>query len=257
MTWWGTLLGGTLGYMFGGPLGALLGAILGRNFGRGLAMADRPSVFDPGRQERVQAAFFTATFSVMGHIAKADGRVTSAEISAAESIMTRMQLDPAQRKAAIRLFNEGKKDEFPLHEVLVQFRRECHGRRNLLQMFLEIQIATAMADGRIHGDEKRILFIIGEALGFDRSAIERLFGFVGAGQAPAREKHSLANAYRILGVGEDTDDAGVKKAYRRLMNQHHPDKLISKGLPEEMIKLATEKTREIKAAYELIKASRS
>src|SRR5512147_2746283 len=103
MTWWGTLLGGTLGYMFGGPLGALLGAILGRNFDRGLTSADRPSVFNTGRQERVQAAFFTATFSVMGHIAKADGRVTSAEISAAEAIMTRMQLDPSQRQAAIRL----------------------------------------------------------------------------------------------------------------------------------------------------------
>jgi DnaJ like chaperone protein len=256
MTWWGTLLGGTLGYMFGGPLGALLGAILGRNFDRGITSTDRPSIFDPGRQERVQAAFFTATFSVMGHIAKADGRVTTAEISAAETIMARMQLDPQQRKAAIRLFNEGKKDGFPLQGVLDQFRRECHGRRNLLQMFLEIQIATAMADGRIHGDEKRILFIIGEALGFDHHAIEQLFGFVGAGQAPEREKHSLANAYRILGVGKDADDAEVKKAYRRLMNQHHPDKLIAKGLPEEMIKIATEKTREIKAAYDLVKASR-
>jgi DnaJ like chaperone protein len=182
--------------------------------------------------------------------------VTTAEISAAETIMARMQLDPQQRKAAIRLFNEGKKDGFPLQGVLDQFRRECHGRRNLLQMFLEIQIATAMADGRIHGDEKRILFIIGEALGFDHHAIEQLFGFVGAGQAPEREKHSLDNAYRILGVGKDADDAKVKKAYRRLMNQHHPDKLIAKGLPEEMIKIATEKTREIKAAYDLIKASR-
>jgi DnaJ like chaperone protein len=256
MNWWGTLLGGTLGFMFGGPLGALLGAILGRNFDRGLGSADRPSVFDPGRQERVQAAFFTATFSVMGHIAKADGRVTSAEISAAETIMTRMQLDPKQRKAAIQLFNEGKKEDFPLQEVLAQFRRECHGRRNLLQMFLEIQIATAMADGRIHGAEKRILFFIGEALGLDRTTIEQLFGFVGAGEAPGREKHSLVNAYRILGVGRDADDAEIKKAYRRLMNQHHPDKLIAKGLPEEMIKLATEKTREIKDAYELIKASR-
>jgi DnaJ like chaperone protein len=256
MSWWGTLLGGTLGYMFGGPLGALLGAILGRNFDRGLGAADRDAPFGLGRQERVQAAFFTATFSVMGHIAKADGRVTHAEISAAEAIMTRMQLDPGQRKAAIRLFNEGKREDFPLREVLAQFRRECHGRRHLLQMFLEIQIATAMADGRLHGGERHVLYLIGDALGFDRGAIEQLFGFVGAGQAPEREKQSLTHAYRILGVGRDADDAAVKKAYRRLMNQHHPDKLTAKGLPEEMIKLATEKTREIKAAYELIKASR-
>jgi DnaJ like chaperone protein len=256
MTWWGTLIGGTLGFMFGGPIGALLGAILGRNFGRGISGADRPSLFDAGHRERVQAAFFTATFSVMGHIAKADGRVTPAEISAAEAIMRRMQLDPDQRNAAIRLFNEGKKDDFPLHEVLTQFRHECHGRRVLLRMFLEIEIATAMADGRIHGDEKRILFTIGEALGFNRAAIEHLFGFIGAGQAPTRERHSLANAYRILGVDRSADDAEIKKAYRRLMNQHHPDKLIAKGLPEEMIKLATEKTREIKESYELIKANR-
>jgi DnaJ like chaperone protein len=256
MTWWATLLGGTLGYMFGGPLGALLGAILGRNLDRGIGVARRPSIFDPDRHERVQAAFFTATFSVMGHIAKADGRVTPAEISAAETIMRRMQLDQAQRKAAIHLFNEGKKDDFPLHDILTQFRSECHGRRTLLQMFLEIQIATAMADGRIHGDEKRILFHIGEALGFDHAAIEHLFAFIGAGQAPEREKHSLANAYRILGLGEDAPAAEIKKSYRRLMNQHHPDKLIAKGLPEEMIKLATEKTREIRAAYDLIKANR-
>jgi DnaJ like chaperone protein len=257
MSWWGTLLGGTLGYMFGGPLGALLGAILGRNFDRGLTgTAERDAVFGPGRQERVQAAFFTATFSVMGHMAKADGRVTRAEISAAETIMTRMRLDAAQRKAAITLFNEGKREDFPLHEVLAQFRHECHGRRHLLQMFLEIQIATAMADGRIHRGERHILYQIGDALGFNRAAIEQLFGFVGAGQAPEREKHSLANAYRLLGVDPDAEDAAVKKAYRRLMNQHHPDKLIAKGLPEEMIKLATEKTREIKDAYELIKARR-
>jgi DnaJ like chaperone protein len=256
MTWWGTLLGGTLGYMFGGPLGALFGAILGRNFDRGITSARQASVFDTDRQERVQAAFFTATFSVMGHIAKADGRVTPAEISAAETIMRRMQLDPAQRKAAIHLFNEGKRDEFPLHDVLAQFRHECLGRRNLLQMFLEIQIATAMADGRIRGDEKRILFLIGADLGFNHAAIEQLFAFIGAGHAPEREKHSLANAYRILGVGEDVTDAEIKKSYRRLMNQHHPDKLIAKGLPEEMIKLATEKTREIRGAYDLIKASR-
>ena len=150
MAWWGTLLGGTLGYMFGGPLGALLGAALGRNFDRGITQTDRHAGFDPGQQERVQAAFFAATFSVMGHIAKADGRVTPDEISASESLMARMQLRPAQKKAAIQLFNEGKKSGFPLVDVLNQFLQECHRRHSLLQMFMEIQIATAMADGNIH-----------------------------------------------------------------------------------------------------------
>lgn len=257
MAWWGTLIGGTLGFMFGGPLGALLGAAFGRNFDRGIKITDEHGAFSAGQQERVQAAFFTATFSVMGHIAKADGKVTPAEISATESIMSRMQLNAQQRKAAIKLFNEGKKDDFPLHDILEQFRHECMRRRNLLQMFLEIQIATAMADGHFHASEKRILFAIGEQLGFDHAAIEHLFSFSGKGPSSGdSRKPPVSSAYQILGIDKTASDAEVKKAYRRLMSQHHPDKLIAKGLPEEMIKLATEKTQEIKAAYEQIKDSR-
>lgn len=256
MSWWGTLLGGTLGFMFGGPLGALLGAALGRNFDRGIKITGEHGAFSAGQQERVQAAFFTATFSVMGHIAKADGKVTADEISAAGDIMSRMQLDARQRAAAIKLFNEGKKDGFPLHDVIMQFRHECMRRRNLAQMFIEIQIATAMADGHLHASEKRILISIGEQLGFNRAEIEHLFGMSGSGHAPGKHRQPISKAYEILGVGKSASDAEVKKAYRRLMSQHHPDKLIAKGLPEEMIKFATEKTQEIKAAYEQIKDSR-
>ena len=256
MAWWGTLLGGTLGYMFGGPLGALLGAALGRNFDRGLSVTDKHAGFDVGQQQRVQAAFFTTTFSVMGHIAKADGEVTKDEIAATESIMSQMRLDPQQRKAAIQLFNEGKKPTFPLHDVLNQFRTECHRRRNLVQMFLEIQIATAMADGTLHPKEKRIIFSIGAELGFSHADIEHLFS-LGGPQQPSREPgRSLAQAYKILDVDKSATDAAVKKAYRRLMSQHHPDKLIAKGLPEEMIRLATEKTQTIRSAYEQIMDSR-
>jgi len=257
MAWWGTLIGGTLGFMFGGPLGALLGAALGRNFDRGIRITDRHGAFDTGQQERVQAAFFTATFSVMGHIAKADGKVTPDEISATESVMGQMQLNALQRKAAIKLFNEGKKDDFPLHDVLEQFRHECMRRRNLVQMFLEIQIATAMADGHFHASEKRILFAIGEQLGFDHASIEHLFRFSGTGPSPGGKRQPpVSSAYKVLDIDKTASDAEVKKAYRRMMSQHHPDKLIARGLPEEMIKLATEKTQKIKAAYEQIVESR-
>ena len=257
MAWWGTLIGGTLGFMFGGPLGALLGAALGRNFDHGIKITDQHGDFGAGQQERVQAAFFTTTFSVMGHIAKADGKVTADEIAATEAIMGRMQLNALQRKAAIKLFNEGKKDDFPLHDVLQQFRHECLRRRNLVQMFLEIQISTAMADGHLHSSEKRIIYSIGEQLGFDHASIEHLFSFSGSGQSPGGHRRApLSSAYKVLGIDKGASDAEVKKAYRRLMSQHHPDKLIARGLPEEMIKLATEKTQQIKAAYEQIKESR-
>jgi DnaJ like chaperone protein len=256
MAWWGTLLGGTLGYMFGGPLGALLGAALGRNFDRGIRVTDRHAEFGPGQQERVQAAFFTATFSVMGHIAKSDGKVTPDEIASTESVMAQMQLDARQRKAAIQLFNEGKKSGFPLQDVLRQFLQECHRRRSLVQIFLEIQIATAMADGRLHPAERRILLSMGAQLGFTPADIEQLLHLAGSARPGTRRPPPLSEAYAMLGVDSAADDATVKKAYRRLMNQHHPDKLIAKGLPEEMIKVATEKTQQIKSAYEQIKAAR-
>lgn len=250
MAWWGTFIGGTLGYVFGGPIGALVGAALGGNFDRGIKMGDR---IDMGSQERVQAAFFTTTFSVMGHIAKADGHVSAQEISAAKGIMAQMQLSAEQRKAAIKFFDQGKAADFPLEEILHQFKKECFRRRNLIQMFVEIQIATALSDGKIDASEKRILYTIGEILGFSRSEIEHLFNIASNAEASVSDRLTPDQAYKILGIEKGSSEAEVKKAYRRLMSQHHPDKLVAKGLPDEMIALATEKTQEIRKAYDLIK----
>ncbi len=265
MSWWGKLLGGALGFMLGGPLGALLGAALGHNFDKGLA-ADR--LGGPGVDtERVQAAFFTAVFAVMGHLAKADGRVSRDEIGMAESVMARMNLAPDMRAAAIRLFNEGKAADFPLEEVIGQLRRECHQRRHLFRMFMEILLHAAWADGRMHPAEAAVLERVRQLLGMSLAEFRQIDAMVraarffagGAAGGPAPEAASgrgLQEAYQVLGVGPEASDEEVKKAYRRLMHQHHPDKLVAKGLPEEMVRLATEKTQEIKSAYETIRRAR-
>jgi len=261
MSWWGKLGGGAFGFMRGGPRGALLGAVLGHNFDRGLGLEGAAGA-GGGDTERVQAAFFTATFAVMGHVAKADGRVSPEEIALAEDVMRQMQLQPEQRKVAMRLFNEGKQPDFPLADVLHQFRQECHRRTSLIQMFLEILIATSMADGRIDEAERGVMLAVCQQLGIPRPYFEQLLAMVAAqqhfagGEPAASSRSQLNDAYAVLGVSANASDDEVKKAYRRQMNQHHPDKLVSKGLPEEMMKIATEKTREIKAAYELIKRSR-
>ncbi len=252
MAWWGTFVGGTLGFVFGGPIGALIGAALGGNLDRGIKMGDQA---DMGNQQRVQAAFFTTTFSVMGHIAKADGHVSKQEISAARNIMAQMQLSEPQRKAAMKFFEQGKSSDFPLEDVLHQFKKECHRRRNLIQMFVEIQISTAMADGKVDASEKHILYTIGNILGFSRSQIDHLFNIANGAKASASDSLTLTQAYKILGISKGSSEAEIKKAYRRLMSQHHPDKLVAKGLPDEMIALATEKTQEIHKAYDLIKKS--
>lgn len=261
MAWWGKLAGGAFGFMLGGPLGAVLGATLGHQFDKGLGSLEG-DFLKVGSQERVQTAFFTATFSVMGHLVKADGRVSESEIAVASNIMAQMQLNEGQRKAAIELFNTGKASSFPLDEAVEQLRFECRHRTTLLQMFLEIQVQAALADGHLHVQERRMLGRISGQLGFPPDFIEQILRFIrgtahegGAGRVP-EHGFSLQDAYDILGVKHSVGDADLKKAYRRLMNQHHPDKLVAKGLPDEMMKIATEKTQQIQKAYDLIRDNR-
>ena len=268
MSWWGKILGGAFGYALGGPLGALLGAAIGHQFDAGLKrIAQEGTAWSPGNQERIQTAFFTAVFSVMGHLAKADGRVSEKEIAMARSVMQQMALGSEQQRVAIDLFRDGKRADFPLDDVLEQFRRECHGRRTLVQMFLEILLHAAYADGALHAAEKELLFHVSDRLHFPRHMLEQLDAMVRAQQQfhgygrrgyqqAAPKRPSMKAAYTALGVSAGATNAEVKKAYRRLMNQHHPDKLVAKGLPEEMIDVAKEKTQEIQAAYEQIKTAR-
>ena len=259
MSWWGKALGGAFGFMIGGPLGALMGIAFGHSFDRGMGQLEGGDWGED--QEQTQAAFFTATFSVMGYIAKSDGRVSQEEIRLAEAVMDRLGLNSEMRASARKLFKEGKSADFPIDEVMRQFRGETHRRTTLIQMFLEIQLQAAYADGVMHPAEKEALRSICGHLGIPAAQLDRLeemlrAGFGRAGYDAAATETSLQDAYRLLGVDESASDADLKKTYRRLMSQHHPDKLVAKGLPEQMIKDATEKTQQIKAAYELIRKSR-
>lgn len=276
MSWWGKLLGGAFGYVLGGPIGALLGAVLGHNLDKGMGRrTEAAASFEPGNRERVQTAFFTATFSVMGHLAKADGRVSEQEIALAEALMGQMDLSPELRRVAMGLFEEGKGPGFQLDPVLDQLRREAQRRKTLIQMFVEIQLQAAYADGRLDPVEERTLLHICDRLGLSRvlfRGLEELVRlqhrFTEAGEAAgpgagararrpeAPPRPSLGDAYAVLGVSPEATDEEVTRAYRRLLSQHHPDKLVAKGLPEEMMKLAAQKTHEIRKAYEMIRAAR-
>jgi len=279
LNWWGKLLGGGFGFLIGGPIGALIGAALGHNFDSGLKMLQleddeaRHEDMQPGAQERVQAAFFTATFATMGYISKADGKVTADEIAVAESVMSQMQLSEEQRKVAIDLFQQGKEPDYDVKAVVEQFRIECRRRTNLMRMFVEIQLHAVYADGKLHPAEEKVLEELCEYLKFPKFMLRQMEILVRAGRASASNSSgsqnrsgssvnsrssdlSVADAYELLDVEKSADKAEVKRAYRKLMSQHHPDKLVAKGLPPEMIKLATEKTQHIRAAYDLIKESR-
>ena len=273
MSWWGKLIGGAFGYMAGGPIGLVIGAAIGHNFDRGLVdVLHRQNYGENANsqsfeKEKTQTAFFAATFAVMGHIAKSDGRVSEIEIRMADNVMSQMNLSEQQKQYARSLFNEGKKENFDLIGVLAQLKNECRFKAHLIQVFIEIQIALLLADGVVHSKERKLIHDIGEQLGFNPGLIDQLIKmhqayqrFTERGSDYRKTETSpdgpLEDAYAVLGVKATDSDEKIKKAYRRLMNQHHPDKLVAKGLPEEMLKIATEKTQEIKLAYEKIKKTR-
>ena len=263
---WGRLGGAIFGYLVGGGwFGAVVGFIFGYYFDQGIKRALENDVlgfnYRPGNQAQIQTTFFTSVFMVMGHIAKADGRVSESEIAMARTIMAQMQLNAEQQKTAINLFTKGKAADFPLEDVIDKFHTECHHNLILERMFIEILLYAAYADGHLHDAERHIFHRICSRLGisdFEFRRLEKMVhaqqAFHGNGQQQQQKSKSsrLAEAYAALGIEKSASDAEVKKAYRRQMNQHHPDKLVAKGMPEEMIKLANEKAHEIKAAYETI-----
>lgn len=261
MNWWGKVIGGALGFAVGGPIGALIGVAIGHGFDGKSPLDWRDmSNADAGR---VQTVFFTTVFSVMGHLAKSDGRVSEREIAMARAVMAHMNLQSAQAEAAMRLFSEGKRPDFPLDEVLAQFKRECRLRRDLFITFLEIQLQAALADGEINADERQVLRRICAALGMPEAVLRQLEALLrmqqqrsGPGGAARPQRDLLADAYQVLGVTPAASDAEVKRAYRKLMSQHHPDKLVAKGLPEEMLRVAQEKAKDITRAYDLVKEAR-
>ena len=133
------------------------------------------------------------------------------------------------------------------------------GQQALLQMFLQVQISAVVADGKMHPAEHEMLMRIARGLGLSEAEVRQLEAMLlGGGRASeASSPQRLENAYRVLGVSPSAPDAEVKKAYRRLMSQNHPDKLAAKGLPESMRQMAEQKTREITGAYEIVERARA
>ncbi len=261
----GKVAGFTLGFMFGSLPGAFLGLLLGHMADRsmvGRAAGFRPA-FSTGTENRRQV-FYAATFRVMGHIAKADGRVSEEEIRAARQIMQSMRLNASQMQQAIAYFNEGKSPAFDLDHELSEMSEACRGQPLLRQFFVHNQFFVAFAHGDVTREERTVLNRIGEALGLSQWHISQLeaqarmrFGFAGGnGSAGPSQTQPLGDAYRALGVKSSASDQEIKTAYRRLMKENHPDKLVARGLPEAMMERARERTREVNRAYERIKEQR-
>ena len=227
--------------------------------------------------------YLTVVFEVLGHLGKAKGVVTQDDINLARRFMTQLQLDSNSRQLAQDSFNRGKASDYPLRARLRELYNQYRSKRNVLNIFCEQLIQAALIDGRLDDKESEILFIVADEFNIPRHQmaiyIQMMMGSYHFHQQNYnyqeeqynQYRHSnnsygsyqnnssqlnLQNAYKILGVEPSDDIATIKRAYRKLMNEHHPDKLVSKGLPKEMLEAAKKRAQEIQAAYDLIKASR-
>lgn len=282
MSWLGKFVGGALGFAMGGPVGAALGAALGHQFDQnGVQFKLGTNGYGTQDIERLQMSFLTTTFQVMGHIAKADGRVCEAEIAVAREIMDRMMLPDDVQKMAMQLFRDGRHDSFPFDRVVDQFQEDCRGRAHLTRMLVALQTEAALADGPLKPAEESLLLRLCDRLQFSRyefygirtrlEAERRFSGFSANGsrrenhqqqryqqrqwqryEPPRPRETPLSEAYVTLGLAPAATDSEIKGAYRRLISKHHPDKLSARGLSNERMQKATEQTQKIQKAYDAI-----
>jgi len=244
----GLLLGAALGSAF---LGMLLGIWVGNRFDKSLIrILEQGGVWQFGFNQghsNSQQVFFDVTFSIMGYLAKSDGVVSAREIKVAEKMMQQLNLGVIAKKAAIESFNKGKSANFNCDDACVRLRQACGMNPVLMQLFLDWQMQAAMADGAMGAKKKAAFDRICANLGIHQ----------GNNYSQASSERPVQNSdYDLLGVTSSASNAEIKKAYRKLMSEHHPDKLAAKGLPKEMMKVATQKTQAIQAAYKRIKQAR-
>ncbi len=248
MQWLGKGIGGLIGALFG-PLGSLVGVLLGHQYDQSKGGTRIGSVHEISR------LFFETTFEVMGRVAKIDGRVSEDEVRVARRIMHGLRLSDEQVQYAIEHFTRGKSAAYPLENRLSALAEQLGGRGDLARAFVQIQLQAAIGAGSVGADKRQLLWRVAGAIGDSRAELAQLEAtvrsFASGGTQPTSVQ-CLQAAYRVLGVSPQASNGDVKTAYRRLMSQHHPDKLVARGLPKSMIGVAEQKTHEVRTAYEQI-----
>ncbi|MFK7829826.1 MAG: co-chaperone DjlA [Congregibacter sp.] len=255
----GKLVAACLGLVVAGFPGLIFGLVVGHLFDAGVSSV---LGFGGAGLGDIKQRFFRTTFLLMGHLAKADGRVSKEEIAHTEQVFRQLGLGDEQRHEAILLFKQGTEPEFSVESTVRVFLQTGGAHPALKQTLLVFLIALALADQQVDAAERACLQRIGELLGYSDGAVDELLRMATAqgqfhqGAAASSNAPTLSDAYAALGVSAEAPDKEVKRAYRKLMSENHPDKLSARGVPEDMLKLATERAQDIQAAYELVRQTR-
>lgn len=267
----GKIIGALVGLLlFRHPIGAVLGGFFGHLWDIG---AFSPQPLRPGPTN----SFIGPLFALAGAIAKSDGRVSEQEIAATENLMARMQLSPDQRAGAIGQFNAGKQPDFAVHQSIADLRTWAGGRRDLAFLLLDLLLDIVYAEGPLAPNKFVLVRKLCGSLGVDDrelAALAAMRGYAYAGDGSNRSgsgygprygrreqssydatgEPSRMDPYAVLGISADANEREIKRAYRKLMSQHHPDKLGD--VPDELKRRAEERAREINAAYDRIREQR-
>lgn len=253
------IIGVIAGYFLFGFFGSILGYIVGAFIDRMRALG--AGGMNPLTNALRQAVFLETVFILMGKLAKADGQISQDEIDHIEQFIQKLGMKAEHRAQAIAWFKKGADPAFEIEPTYRRFLSVCGNTRDLKQVLLVYLIVIALADGQFHPAEEALLTEIASHLGYDQAAFKQLMEMVlnqsRFGSQQTHPAEALDEAYKALGVARDSTDQEIKRAYRKLMSQYHPDKLMGQGVPEDMIAVATEQAKEIQLAYDLIKKNRN
>ncbi|MGM0642902.1 MAG: co-chaperone DjlA [Thermodesulfobacteriota bacterium] len=251
MGWLGKMVGGTLGFAIGGPIGAIAGAAFGHSFDRKEERDISQRISHSGdlsNNEQAQLTFFVAAFSMLAKIAKADGRVTENEIASVKDFMkNELNLDPETMKTAQNIFKEAINSSEHFDSFARQFYDVFRHQPRIIELMMDLLLRVSTADGSISEQEEKLLFSAAGIFNISDDEFSRL---------KSRYVKDVNKYYAVLKVNENASDEEVKKAYRKLVSEYHPDKIEAKGLPEEFVKFANDKFKEIQEAYEKIQKER-
>lgn len=252
MSWLGKMIGGTIGFALGGPLGAIAGAAFGHTFvdkKEDLYLSSQPGVQQSlSSNEQAQLVFFTAVFSMLAKLCKSDGRVTEKEITAIENFMKRdLHLDQNSQSMAINIFKQALNSQESFEGFAIQFYAIFRAQPNIIDLMMDILLRVSTSDGNITNEEETILLTAAKIFNFSDSDYDRF---------KARYVKQTNKYYAVLKCDETASDEEIKKQYRKLATEFHPDKIESKGLPEEFVRFANDKFSEIQQAYDAIRKER-
>ena len=240
MSIWGSLIGGFVGFSFAGPIGALIGSMIG-----GRISSTRRSGFQR-RFAPPQQVFAIALIILTAKLAKADGQVSKEELIA---IKNKLKIPDNEIDQVGKIFNKAKEDSLGYEPYAQQIAQIYKSNPAVLDEVINILFYIAEADSKVSDSEIAMIRNIAGIFGINQSRFE--------GIRESRKDSDKLNPYVVLGCDPNDSFTTIRKKYLNLSKEHHPDVLVSKGVPKEVIEESKKKMRAINSAFDKIKKIKS